>query len=352
MSFSQARSIPPLLLLLVALLRLSDAGTPAPTATVENTSQQTTDSISKSKELESTTFSPGPSGPSKTTEDAKQQTEAKTPDLEAVKYNITIKEFSTVVKNITLVEPTTLELSCSVDINPSLDKATIEVMWRMGNTTVKDDNVTKGEHQNIWSSQYTVHIKNRDQLGTYTCVFKTKEKSEGRFDVRVPEVGGKSKSLVSYEGDSVVMTCNSGKYVPFDWVWYTMNGSEQAVINDTLRPEKYHVSKKNLNITKLKVLNLTEKDGGVYWCEAVFLQLGESRGNASLKVLTYLVPLKPFLAIAAEVIILVAIIFIYEIYTKKKEPQAEGEKEFEQTEQLKSEDSNGVENSTTRHRKV
>lgn len=70
------------------------------------------------------------------------------------------------------------------------------------------------------------------------------------------------------------------------------------------------------------MLDLKEKDGGLYWCEAIFLELGESRGKASLKVLTYMEPLKPFLAIAAEVIILVALIFIYEIYTKKKEPVA------------------------------
>ncbi|XP_015280212.1 PREDICTED: embigin isoform X2 [Gekko japonicus] len=318
MSFSEARSVIPLLLLLAGFCLSDAAKTP---------------------------------GPSKTTEDAKELTE-KIPVLAEMKYNITLKEFSTEVKNITLGQPTVLELLCLLDINPLPDKATIEVTWRMGNTTIRDDNATKDEHQNIWSTQYMAEIKNRTQLGNYACIFKTKEKAEGIFDVQVPEIGGKSKSLISYEGDSVVMSCDSGKYVPLDWVWYTMNGSEQVFINDTLRPEKYQVSPKNLNITKLKVLGLTENDGGFYWCEAIFLQLGESRGKASLKVLTYMAPLKPFLAIAAEVIILVALIFIYEIYTRKKEPVAEGEKEFEQTEQLKSEDSNGVENSTARHRKV
>ncbi|XP_060092572.1 embigin [Heteronotia binoei] len=319
MSFSAARSIP--LFLLLAGFCLSDAA--AETA-----------------------------GPS-TTEDAKKPTE-KSPVLEVVKYNITTKESSTkaVVKNITLVRPAVLELLCTLEVNPSPDRTTIEVTWRIDNTTIRDDNATKDEHQNIWSTQYMAEIKNRTQLGNYTCVFKTKQNAEGKFNVRVPEAEGKSKTLISYEGDSVVMGCNSGKYDPLYWVWYTVNGSEEVVINDTLRPEKYQVFSKNLNSTKLKVLGLTEKDGGSYWCEAIFLQLGESRGKVSLKVLTYMAPLKPFLAIAAEVIVLVALIFIFEIYTKKKEPVVEGEKEFEQTEQLKSEDSNGVENSTARHRNV
>nr|XP_056705026.1 embigin [Euleptes europaea] len=323
----------------------------APPTPSETTSRQTPESdTSGSTVSEYATYS---TGPSKTTEDAKEQME-EIPDLEVMKYNITIKEFSTndVMTSITLAQPTILELLCTLDIKTLAERATIEVTWRMGNTTVKDENVTKDQHQNVWSSQYMAHIKNKDQLGNYACIFKTEKKAEGRFDVRVPKTEGKSKSIISYVGDSVVMSCNSGKYVPSDWVWYTKNGSEKVIINDTLRPEKYEVFPKNRNITKLKVLDINQKDGGSYWCEAVFLQLGESTGNSSLKVLTYMEPLKLFLAIAAEVIILVAFIFIYEIYTKKKEPIAEGEKEFEQTEQLKSEDSNGVENSTTRHRKV
>lgn len=84
-------------------------------------------------------------------------------------------------------------------------------------------------------------------------------------------------------------------------------------------PKKFNVIREPpANKTKLKILDLSEKDGGVYWCQAVF-QVGESKGTVSLKVLSYMVPLKPFLVIAAEVIILVALIFIFEVYSKKKE---------------------------------
>nr|XP_013812057.1 PREDICTED: embigin [Apteryx mantelli mantelli] len=122
-------------------------------------------------------------------------------------------------------------------------------------------------------------------------------------------------------------------------------------INDSLMSDKYVIDRVPANTTHLKILKLTKKDDGAYWCEAVF-KLGKSKGKLKLKVLTFMVPLKPFLVILAEVIILVAIVFLYEVYSKKKEKHAEDEKEFEQVEQLKSEESNGVESSSTRHRKV
>lgn len=60
-----------------------------------------------------------------------------------------------------------------------------------------------------------------------------------------------------------------------------------------------------------------EEDGGSYWCRAAF-QLGESEEHIELVVLSFMVPLKPFLAIIAEVILLVAIILLCEVYTQKK----------------------------------
>lgn len=92
----------------------------------------------------------------------------------------------------------------------------------------------------------------------------------------------------------------------------------QVVINSTLMPEKYSFIQTPANITKLKIFDLSELDTSSYWCKAGFL-LGESKGKVSLKVLTYLTPLKPFLVIAAEVIILVSLIFIFEVVSKKKE---------------------------------
>lgn len=92
----------------------------------------------------------------------------------------------------------------------------------------------------------------------------------------------------------------------------------QIAINDSLLADKYVINRISANVTHLKILKLTKEDDGVYWCEAAF-ELGKSIGELKLKVLSLLVPLKPFLAIVAEVVILVTVVFLYEIYSKKKE---------------------------------
>lgn len=82
--------------------------------------------------------------------------------------------------------------------------------------------------------------------------------------------------------------------------------------------DKYVISGTNSNETKLKIMHLSEEDQGFYRCHALF-QLGQSEDHVELVVLSYLVPLKPFLAIAAEVVILVTIILLCEMYFRKKE---------------------------------
>lgn len=81
--------------------------------------------------------------------------------------------------------------------------------------------------------------------------------------------------------------------------------------------DKYVITGTNVNETKLKITHLLEDDQGTYRCHAVF-PLGEVEDHLELVVLSYLVPLKPFLAIAAEVVILVTAILLCEMYTQKK----------------------------------
>uniref|UniRef100_A0A8C0EZ14 Embigin n=1 Tax=Bubo bubo TaxID=30461 RepID=A0A8C0EZ14_BUBBB len=146
----------------------------------------------------------------------------------------------------------------------------------------------------------------------------------------VPKIEGKEKPIVSYEGDTAVMICKSFGYTPIAWTWYMTNGSEQVRFPSV---GQYVIHRISANVTHMKILKLTKEDNGVYWCEAAF-ELGKSKGKLKLKVLSFMVPLKPFLAIVAEVVILVTIIFLYEMYSKKKEKSAEAEKEFDQIEQL------------------
>lgn len=75
--------------------------------------------------------------------------------------------------------------------------------------------------------------------------------------------------------------------------------------------------------SKLRVLKLTEADAGTYLCSAVY-DIGASTGHVELKVITLLEPLKPFVAILAEVIVLVILILLYERHSSQKCNSATG----------------------------
>ncbi|MEE6458186.1 hypothetical protein FKM82_000202, partial [Ascaphus truei] len=188
-------------------------------------------------------------------------------------------------------------------------------------------------------------------LGNYTCVFKGTTEVSAEFHFDVPAVKSGDKPLVSYNSDSIVMKCDSSKYNPIEWIWYKTNGSDQVLLNYSLVPPKYEVIQKQANETKLHISDLSENDSGIYLCTAIF-KIGEREGRVQLNVLSYMVPLKVFFAIAAEVVILVAVILIYEMQTKKKQTDSGDKKDIEQTENLKSEASDSQENNTTRQRKV
>ncbi|XP_073851225.1 embigin isoform X7 [Macaca fascicularis] len=168
------------------------------------------------------------------------------------------------------------------------------------------------------------------------------------ISLTVPELHGKNKPLISYVGDSTVLTCKCQNCFPLNWTWYSTNGSIKVPVG--VQMNKYVINGTYANETKLKITQLLEEDGGSYWCHALF-QVGESEEHIELVVLSYLVPLKPFLAIVAEVVLLVAAILLCEKYTQKEKKHSDEGKEFEQTEQLKSDDSNGIENNVPRHRK-
>ncbi|NWX83428.1 EMB protein, partial [Nothoprocta ornata] len=222
-----------------------------------------------------------------------------------------------VEKHITLDSPANVELSCSLASKYPYLKI-VQVTWKKGNETIK--HIKKAE--NSWSIQLTV--TNEDELGSYSCILKGEKEFKAVFHLQgkfLPSIEGKGKTIISYEGDKVVMICKSSNYTPIAWNWYLANGSEQFAINNSLLSDKYVIDQVPRNTTHLKILNLTKEDDGTYWCEAVF-NLGKSRGKLKLKVLNFMVPLKPFLAILAEVVIFVAIIFLYEVYSKKKEKRA------------------------------
>ncbi|XP_020932255.1 embigin [Sus scrofa] len=269
-------------------------------------------------------------------------------NLSLESHNISLTEHSNkpVEKNITLERPSNIELTCQ--FTTSRDLNSVNVTWK------KDDELLKNNYLinvtgRLLYTQYMFTIVNSKQMGSYSCFFEEKKEQRGTFNFKVPQLNGKNKPLITYVGDSVVLMCKCKDCLPLNWTWYSSNGSVQVPVGVQTN-DKYVINGKNANETRLKIMQLSEEDQGSYWCHAIF-QLGESEEHIELVVLSYLVPLKAFLAIAAEVVLLVAIILLCEMYTQKRKKPSDDGKEFEQIEQLKSDDSNGIENNATRHRK-
>ncbi|XP_023481441.2 embigin [Equus caballus] len=273
---------------------------------------------------------------------------AKYSNLPLESHNISLTEHSDVPveKNITLQRPSNVELICQFTTSGDLNL--VNVTWK------KDDELLESNYMinitgSIMYTLYTVTIINSKQMGSYSCFFEEEKEQRGTFNFKVPELHGKNKPLITYVGDSTVLICKCQDCAPLNWTWYSSNGSVQVPL-DVQMNDKYVINGTNANETRLKIMHISEEDQGSYWCHAVF-QLGESEERLQLVVLSYLVPLKPFLGIIAEVVLLVAIILLCEMYTQKKKKQPDDGKEFKQMEQLKSDDSNGIENNATRHRK-
>ncbi|XP_032941916.1 embigin [Catharus ustulatus] len=233
-------------------------------------------------------------------------------------------------KNVSLPSPAKVNLTCKLDEHSHLKNP--QVTWKRGSQTISH---TSKSH-NSWTIQVTV--SDSSHLGSYVCILKAEKEISATFNLQVPKLQGKDKPVITYERDRAVMVCKSD-YDPKGWTWYMTNGTELVPIDRILRSDKFQIKSPSPNVNRLEILKLTKEDGGVYWCEAAF-ELGNSLYKFELKVLSIAAPLKPFIAIVAEVAILFTTIVLYEIYSKKKGKG--GKKEFDQIEQLKSEDASGV----------
>lgn len=268
-------------------------------------------------------------------------------NLSLKSHNISLTEQSNVPveKNIILQRPSNIELTCQ--FTTSRDLNSVRVTWKKGEDLL-ENNYLINATGSILYTQYKFTIINSEQMGSYSCLFQEEKEQRGTFNLKVPELHRKNKPLITYVGDSTVLMCKCEDCFPLNWTWYRSNESVQVPL-DVQMKDKYVISETNANETKLKIMHLSEEDQGSYWCHAIF-PLGESEDHIELVVLSYLVPLKPFLAITAEALLLVSIILLYEMYIQKKKHPDDG-KEFEQIEQLKSDDSNGLENNAPRYRK-
>ncbi|KAL9822519.1 embigin [Geothlypis trichas] len=227
-------------------------------------------------------------------------------------------------KNISVASPTQVDLTCKLDANSNLKNP--EVTWKKGSETISHTSKTP----NSWTIQVT--ISGSSDLGSYTCFLKAEKEISATFHLHVPPLEGREKPIITYIGDTGVMVCKT-EYHALGWNWYMTNGTELVSIDKILPADKYEILRPSASASRLEIHRLTAADTGVYWCEAAF-ELGPSIVRFKMKVLSIAEPLKPFIAVVAEVAILVTTIGLYEVYSKRKTKGAE--KEFDQIEQLKS----------------
>ncbi|KAM7023953.1 embigin [Acridotheres tristis] len=311
-----------LLLLLLLLCTSLSGGNPADTAmTTQDSSQTQVNSVTK---MQAGHESSGPDVVVQELKPASKENSHNVSEHEIVLIGASLE------KNISLPSPAKVELTCKLDENSNLKNP--QVTWKRGSETISHTSKT----QNSWTIQVTV--SDSSQLGSYTCILKADKEITATFHLQVPKLEGKEKPIITYQGDRAVMVCKT-EYDPKGWTWYMTNGTELAPIDKILHTDKFQIKRPSANVNRLEIFKLTKEDRGVYWCEATF-ELGNSRMRFELKVLSIAAPLKPFIAIVAEVAILVTTIVLYEVYSKKKGKG--GKKEFDQIEQLKSEDATGT----------
>ncbi|NXC35109.1 EMB protein, partial [Campylorhamphus procurvoides] len=250
-------------------------------------------------------------GPDSTTQDLKQPSRESLSGQSVVQSEILLPGASgtPLERIITLSNATTVELSCRLDKNSHLKSP--QVTWKRGNETISHNSKT----ENSWSIQ--LKIEDSSKLGSYSCILKGKEELRATFHLQVPKIEARGKRLITYEKDTAVMICKSGS-TPMSWTWYMISGSKQIAINASSQADKYLIDRLSANVTRLRILKLTKEDAGVYCCDATF-QLGKVKFEMELKVLSILAPLKPFIAVVAEVLILLTTIVLYEVYSKRKE---------------------------------
>ncbi|KAL6465443.1 hypothetical protein MHYP_G00255760 [Metynnis hypsauchen] len=268
-------------------------------------------------------------------------------------YNVHINK-GDVVKEFEILTPQTKNFSCTVDDIQSIAPG-VTGYWKKNGTKIDNSNQPFDTNKDQYFLNRTFDIKD---LGNYSCIFNLAgNEKQATFVFKVPAIKERDKPIVSYIGDSVILDCqmeHSGDHGPDTWNWYKVNGTEKELLNVTAEPTKYQLDSKK-NKSKLSVLNLTKEDSGKYVCSAVF-KIGQTDSRVELKVLSFIEPLKPFLAIAAEVLVLITLILLYEKKTHSRKGDSETTDNGPQPEQmskLTQDETNGMDGgNTTRQRKV
>ncbi|KAJ8006049.1 hypothetical protein DPEC_G00124230 [Dallia pectoralis] len=255
------------------------------------------------------------------------------------------------VEKVEILTPIDLQLSCTCNANPN-KLPNVTGFWRKDGIEIDNSRLTVLLEKEQYNLKREFSIDG-DNLGNYSCVFYVGDK-ESRIDfyLTAPEMEGKQdKPVIAYVGDSVTMACKI-KHLPNAWIWYKANGTQQELINATTDPLHYKMVVDG-NATKLTLKNLKELDSGVYICSAVY-NIKASVKQMEVRVISFMEPLKPFIAIVAEVILLVTLILFFERWGSKKSDDlpAENMIPVDQLDKLTQDDNNGMGESNARQRNV
>nr|XP_057926240.1 embigin isoform X2 [Doryrhamphus excisus] len=262
---------------------------------------------------------------------------------------------------VEVLHPINLTLQCTWTGN-SNKMDNITGYWRKDGQDIDNSHTTLRLENQQYNLQRTFAITDEESLGRYSCMFGNDAKID--FVLAVPQISDvRDKPIVSYVGDSVVIVCkmDDAKPKPKTWFWFQANGTENAEIDAAAEPQKYEI-KNDGRVTKLLLHNLTHADSGLFHCAAVYA-IGAATSQVELKVITIYEPLKPFVAIVVEVLILVAAILLFErSQAKKRKAAASGSETADvehatdgvtSTTTTPQGEANGVEEtSSTRQRKV
>ncbi|XP_041793749.1 embigin [Chelmon rostratus] len=253
-------------------------------------------------------------------------------------------------EKIELLNPVSITLECTWTGNHN-KLPNITGFWTKDEHEIENSRLTVQLDNEQYNLKRVFNIVSEENLGNYSCVFGSEAKID--YVLAAPQIGEvRDKPIVSYVGDSVVIPCKleETKPKPNSWNWYRANGTDKEQILPAAEPHRYEIKSEERE-TKLLVHNLTEADSGMYYCGAVYA-ISTAMGHVKLKVITFQEPLKPFIAIVLEVIVLVAAILLYERSQSKKNYTA-GNGTNDQTDTLTQGENNGSEGSSSmRQRKV
>ncbi|KAK0143463.1 Embigin [Merluccius polli] len=214
------------------------------------------------------------------------------------------------VENVQVLKPTYLSLECTWTGRQN-KPPNITGFWRKDGSELTSSRHTVLLENQQYNLKREFTIADEESLGNYSCVFDNQ--AEVDFILAAPRIGDvRDKPIVAYVGDSVVLECKmeDTKPKPNTWNWYRANETEKDFINPEADPLRYGVQNKE-GKTRLTVHNLTEVDAGAYYCGAVY-DISITMSRVDLRIITFMEPLKPFLFIVAEVLVLVSIILLYE----------------------------------------